>query len=291
MKKILIFSLAVLSLVACRAKEEPEASPKHRIIQGMLSGRFSVSDSTYAFFSQGNLQFNAVEGNYLDYNGIRHQGTWRLAPNQWDAIGDGNKNIAPDYDGWIDLFGWGTGDEPTKAVPYLSEYTEFTNWGYNHISNGGNKTGLWTVLSKDQMEYLLFNRPNAKELHYYAAIDTINGIALLPDDWTWEDKADIISKPKRKETTLGVISFDAWKELEKFGAVFLPAAGLREDNMEIFRFNDLIRYWTSTMSSEKLFGYELIYSLDGDGNVVRPTYSLFGLAVRLVRIEDKAASE
>ena len=53
-------------------------------------------NNTKILFSPGNLQYHCL-------NGI-----WRFAEHQWDRIGLDNANISPTYDGWIDLFGWGT---------------------------------------------------------------------------------------------------------------------------------------------------------------------------------------
>ena len=85
-------------------------------------GRFSVSATMKVNFSKGNLQYNA------SFN------AWRFAENQWDFVGSpsqkdvvGQNNfasgnvfnsdnalISDSYDGWIDLFCWGTGNNPTK---------------------------------------------------------------------------------------------------------------------------------------------------------------------------------
>ncbi len=64
--------------------------------EGSLVGKFSVSSSKQVSFSKGNLQYQASTN------------TWRFAESQTDYIGAANKNISATYDGWIDLFGWGT---------------------------------------------------------------------------------------------------------------------------------------------------------------------------------------
>jgi len=55
--------------------------------------------------------------------------TWRFAEHQWDFVGDdtdgnvfendvkcNNALTSDSYDGWIDLFGWGTGQKPTYTI-------------------------------------------------------------------------------------------------------------------------------------------------------------------------------
>ncbi|MBR1877504.1 MAG: hypothetical protein IJ814_00710 [Paludibacteraceae bacterium] len=69
------------------------------------------SNGDQVFFSQGNLRYQASTN------------TWRFAENQYDAIGSANSNAAADYDGWIDLFGWGTsGYDNTAIDPFAVNY-------------------------------------------------------------------------------------------------------------------------------------------------------------------------
>ena len=75
---------------------------------GSLTGKFSVSSGKQVAFSQGNLQYQASTN------------TWRFAENQTDYIGSDNKNISATYDGWIDLFGWGTSGYDNTANDPLS---------------------------------------------------------------------------------------------------------------------------------------------------------------------------
>ena len=89
---------------------------------------FSVAQGSTVHFSRGNLQYQASTG------------MWRFAEHQYDHMGSANRNISSDNTGWIDLFGWGTGNNPTKNSPNNSDYASFSDWGNNTISNGsGNK--------------------------------------------------------------------------------------------------------------------------------------------------------
>ena len=71
-------------------------------------GVFTVAEGKTVAFASGNLQYNAVQGSHLRADGTKARGTWRFAEHQYDYIGEANKNISETYDGWIDLFGWGT---------------------------------------------------------------------------------------------------------------------------------------------------------------------------------------
>ena len=85
--------------------------------EGALSGLFSVSADKQVYFSQGNLQYQASTD------------TWRFAENQYDTIGALNANISSMYDGWIDFFRWGTGNNPTFLSENSEDYSAFVDWG------------------------------------------------------------------------------------------------------------------------------------------------------------------
>ena len=130
------------------------------IPDGVLPGSFSVSATQQVHFSQGNLQYQA------------RTNTWRFAEHQYDYVGtqtaayegashggnvsgSDNRNISSTYSGWIDLFGWGTGDNPTLSSDNYGAYGTFVDWGSNPISNGGNTANRWRTLTQAEWEYLL----------------------------------------------------------------------------------------------------------------------------------------
>jgi hypothetical protein len=113
----------------------------------------------------------------LQYHPLNNQ--WRFAKYQYDYIGSDNKYIAPDYDGWIDLFGWGTGDNPTLSSTVPGDYKEFVDWGVNSIQNDSLTT--WRTLTSDEWDYLCNKRPNAKWLCKHVYVEGKLGLMLLPD--------------------------------------------------------------------------------------------------------------
>ncbi len=203
------------------------------IVDGILEGEFSISESQKVHFSQGNLQYQASTD------------TWRFAANQYDMIGDDNENISSSYSGWIDLFGWGTGNNPTKTNTASYNYDTFVDWGTNAISNGGNEANLWRTLSMEEWEYILFNRPNAATLFGLGTVNGVNGVILLPDNWQLPDGASFIASTTKGLALQGNMYFNGegdnfshntynlvqWYVLEDAGAVFLPAAGYRSGSV------------------------------------------------------------
>ena len=192
-----------------------------------LKGVFSVAADKQVTFSPGNLQYHPANKK------------WRFAETQTQYIGEKNAQISSSYNGWIDLFGWGTGDNPTNSSLVSSDYQFFVDWGTNKIGKDSSKS--WRTLTFDEWAYLLEKRPNANQLRGGVDMNGVSGLLLLPDNW--ESTADItldLGSEKYPSFTA-----DQWSQLEALGAVFLPAAGWRSgDDVEYVQF--VGAYWSST---------------------------------------------
>ena len=207
---------------------------------GSISGLFSVAENKQIYFSQGNLQYKASAG------------TWRFAENQWDFVGNAsrgnvyenevkcdNANISENYEGWIDLFGWGTsgynGKNPYMTSTTSTDYGDGSNdiagtnydWGvYNAISNGGNQAGQWRTLTKDEWAYLINTRTEASSKKGVATVNDVTGLILLPDNWTQPDGLTFTSGAGG-DYAQNTYSATDWSKMEANGAVFLPAVSSR----------------------------------------------------------------
>ena len=147
--------------------------------------------------------------------------TWRFSENQWEYVGEDNNNISSEYDGWIDLFGWGTsgyhdvydnfnvnyqpystsyatvntecntygyGPSTNMYDPNLTGMSAEYDWGvYNAISNGGGQVGVWRTLSNEEWEYI-FKYRSGSVVGYIsnarfakATVNGIRGVILFPD--------------------------------------------------------------------------------------------------------------
>ena len=246
-------------------------------IPGALSGRFTINASgEKVVFSQGNLQY---------------VGTWQFAENQWDCFSTSQ------YNDHRDLFGWGTGDAPNKVSDNNGDYGTFTDWGTNAITNGGNtENSGWRTLTKDEWVYLFYSRENAATLFGFGSVNGMNGLIILPDNWTTPEGASFTAS-----TTLGLTnqgSFyrngnnnnyshntytaEQWAVMESAGAVFLPAAAYRHGEDSNIDFTALGGfYWSSTPSSTDKAYYLNFYSNDLDPQFNEMRYG--GRPVRLVR--------
>ncbi len=235
--------------------------------EGAIIGAFSVSATKKVAFSSGNLQYQASTQ------------SWRFAPNQTDVIGADNANISTSYDGWIDLFGWGTGLNPTSNGIEATGYASFNDWG-KQIGDG--KT--WYTLSNKEWKYLLKTRKNASQKYGMATVNSVNGVVLLPDDFTLPDGVTFMSGAAADWgdeffKSINEYSADQWALMQQAGAVFLPAAGYRGET-ELYRMGWEGDYWASSSYDEFLAYCMGFFSDDisADGYNTRS----YGYAVRLV---------
>lgn len=212
--------------------------------EGALPGLFTINDDgDQVRFSQGNLQYQASTD------------TWRFAEHQYDYVGAANSNISATYAGWIDLFGWGTGSNPTLASTNYADYGTFVDWGNNAISNGGNTANSgWRTLSQTEWYYLFNTRANNTNLgtanarYAKGKVNNVQGVILFPDGYTHPTG---IAAPTGINSTGNMgwngnnYSLAQWAEMEAAGAVFLPAAGDRWGTSVgiVGSFGD---YWSST---------------------------------------------
>ena len=249
-------------------------------------------------FAPGNLQYQASP-----------TGKWRFAENQWDVIGSSNMNIDPSYNGWIDLFGFGTGDAPTKTSTTEADYSTYNDWG-KYCGDPTNNGYTWYAPNMAEWLCLLNWRPNddAVELGYQddirvnkggpATVNGVKGFVLLPDYFDWPTAAlEAAWQPKTygdesdwNTYTLNVYDDTNWGLMAANGAIFLPGGGLRRydkiyDTYEWYYDNTgsrLFAYWAYNPYWKEYPANILALGYNNPGPDVRPRYT--GASVRLIRI-------
>ena len=243
-------------------------------VNASAAGKFSVSSTKQVEFARGNVQY--------------HTGTqqWRFADNQYDVIGvDDNIRLGdPELSAWVDLFAWSCesvyyGVNPSNKD---ADYTgDFVDWG-SLFGNG------WYTPSKDEFQYVLFNRANSSNLRGEGTVNGMNGLILLPDDWTLPEGLTFVGGYiGNEEYTENVYNLEQWETMEKAGAIFLPHAGSRTggygnmwngsveatfvnpetgfyswvDNIQVYGY-----YWSSTLhpTNSNLVYYLIAPGLDGN---------------------------
>jgi hypothetical protein len=282
--------------------------------EGAINGLFTINENgDQVYFSKGNLQYQASTN------------TWRFAEHQWDFVGgtdysgshfgnvsgSSNNEISPTYEGWIDLFCWGTSGWDNGNVYYhpydyerLNEYagygygpTDGTNllfnlagtyanadWGiYNPISNGGNQPNQWRTLTFMEWVHLFELRNSSSGIRFAkAVVGGVNGIILLPDDW--DASFYPLNNANRRDAGFGsnVMTISTWLSVfQTNGAVFLSETGQRE--VLGYYYSGGGSYWSTTFYSSrdaKALGIgDGGMTTNNEGGCTRD----LGLGVRLVR--------
>ena len=264
---------------------------------GASKNTFSVSSNSTVHFSKGNLQYNAA------------QNTWRFAENQYDFIGEDNGNASSSYNGWVDLFGWGTSGWNSGANEYQPWATSETDgdyyvggsgtnsltgdyshadWGvHNRISNGGNQTGIWRTLTESEWEYLLETRTASTACGYdnvryvKATVNNVAGLIIFPDVYTHPGGVATLNNVNTGDAPFSgyVVTLSEWQRMERAGAIFIPASGLRSGT-DMSGMGAYGYYWSSTYRTNSSAWY--LYICD-DGFGVLSNYRNKGQSVRLVR--------
>lgn len=246
---ILLFAAFMTGLVftACSKDDnntdtggDPLPSARGFREDGASNALFSVSATKKVHFSRGNLQYHA----------LNHK--WRFAEEQYTICGDDNRNISATYNGWIDLFGWGTGNNPTDTSLASSDYSEFHEWGNNPITNGGNQPNMWRTLTEGEWDYLLTSRPNATSKYGIACLDGEDGpkgMVILPDNWVTPSGVPAFVPGITRNTGRwndNTYTLEEWRLMENAGAIFLPAAGSRKGTV-LYSIWTRGNYWSSSM--------------------------------------------
>lgn len=256
---------------------------------GAIRGKFTINaNGNQVYFSRGNLQYQASTG------------IWRFAEHQWDYVGTQNPiygdaggtvsssdncYISSSYDGWIDLFGWGTSGYSHGSVCYqpwstsmnnndyyaygslinnLYDQTGQADWGYNAISNGGNDINQWRTLTNEEWFYV-FNSRSASTIngisnarYAKAYVNNIHGVILFPDNYI--QPYNVLQPIGINET--GAVGWNGnnytandWYAMESNGAVFLPVTGYR-DGTSVYDVGAYGNYWSSSLCQN------LVYTLN-----------------------------
>lgn len=259
--------------------------------EGALGHLFSVESNKQVWFSSGNLQYLATSN------------IWRFAENQWEYAGSNNASMLPDYNKWIDLFGWSTSNynhgankwEPWSTSSTNSDYYAYgqstyhlfnqtgqADWGYNAISNGGNQENLgWRTLNHLEWDYLLTQRQTISGARFAkATVHDICGLIIFPDDWNASVHAFNSVNSSVSSFAVNTLTDDVWDDVEAAGAVFLPAAGSRYGR-QISNLNSVGYYWSASNKNGGVTAYYLYFT----GNEVDPVHDsgrCYGRIVRLV---------
>lgn len=249
---------------------------------------FTVGNGKQVSFSPGNLQYKASTG------------TWRFANRNWEVLGQNNTNISSTYDGYIDLFGYGTSYEPylhtqTPSDYYTGDLTTTHDWGWA-LSEflGEGVTNRWRTLSYDEWYFLLYTR----NVNFRFAKCTLwdgngfQGLIVFPDDFETDVSIPTLNNTNAQYSAFVINSEQEWSyDYEGKGCVFLPTSGYRSGT-SVLSVYARGYYWTSSYNNNNNRAY--LFGIDTNAMILgnympainfhaegQNTY--FGCAVRLVK--------
>ena len=256
-------------------------------------------------FSPSNLQYKPSSAN------------WRFAPDQWRYVGGTytkkvsgvtttynmgnvymdmddnvkcrNNDISDTYDGWIDLFGWGTWGSGNNPVE-VSTTASFYPWT-SDFNNELGGYGDWRTLTKQEwQDFITFYYSYKNDKCGYATIpmgdsdnDYAYGLIVIPFGVVLNVPGfTFTSLASNKAYSANEISSTQWNTMKSQGAIFLPLTYMRyyksgnliTDKMDAY-------YWSSTPNGTNYAGYFKFGS--GSGLNTADAYKYYGCAVRLVR--------
>ena len=218
--------------------------------------------------------------------------SWKFAEHQWDYIGYAFAGSYFKTGNTVDLFGWVGSDADNNRFGYglcaSTNDNDYGNtisalksdWGTLAITNGGNTPNFgWRTLTKDEWVYLFNTRTTTSGIRYAkATVNNVKGVILLPDDWNASYHALVSANTADANFTSNPITAAEWtSDFEAHGAVFLPAAGRRDDSYV----NSSGHYWSSTASSAT-HAYQVYFYI----NDLQPALKCgrhYGCSVRLVK--------
>ena len=253
------------------------------IVTNTTPGRFSVSaDGKQVNFTRGGMEYN------------RSLDLFQTGSNQWETLTGYNQYISDStYINWLNMFGWGTGNDLMK-YDSLASYPVFDDWGLRDIHNTSCEPGTLRTLSADEWDYIINGRPDAAAKRTIGGIiqmvkgeDTVflDMVILLPD--TFEMPAGLNMDMNATSYRTNLYWPEEWEILEENGAVLFPLTGYRKGDklfdMDASYIASVAHIWTSTPDGDDK---AKAVRIDKDGWSIESMPRCCGMYVRLVKDVD-----
>ena len=214
---------------------------------------FTINSSgDQVLFSPGNLEYNIDNECY------------QFANTEYSCIGSANRANLTAGTGVIDLFGWGTGGNPTLDNDDNSQYpTLFDDWGNYSILNGSSSDPdeTWHTLTSSEWLYIFNSRTNCSTIgstananYVKVLVDGNKCVVIFPDQYTHPADVSVPDYINEKSDngwntrTGNIYSVDDYAKMHAAGAIFLPNAGYLNDNMLGRPYSTSFNYWSSNSS-------------------------------------------
>ena len=238
---------------------------------------FSVSATQKVKIALSNIQYQPSTN------------TWRFATNPYDRCMANNASAAANYEGWIDLFGWGaSGVKEDDVKPYS---TSVTSTDYSWSEWGNAIGGSWRTPTSEEWTYLLSTRQvNGGAGYSYVTLkygpadaDTATGVLIYPDNFKWADAG--LTTPLQVGATAGlqVVQTATWNALSNAGCVFLPGCASRMGTtINPGFYSNYAYYWSATENGTEKAD-NVYFNIKGKAIEFTNSYRHYGFPVRLIQ--------
>lgn len=238
------------------------------VVPPVTTPYFSVSSTKKVLFAPGNLQYNE--------DGAQ----WQFASHQYDYY-----TVWNGYNGWIDLFGWGTWGSSNNVCSSSTDDASYTWVGdFSGTLDGHND---WFTLESSEWSYLLGNSAERVNKYGDAKVNGVVGIVILPDEWATPAGLSFTPGLNDNYSFNNTYTSAQWSTMQEAGAVFLPAPGYRDGTTikNNTSGSEIGAYWAKDYNSTNAYCLWL-QMFDGDDHVVNTSKLMakhLGYYVRLVR--------
>lgn len=261
---------------------------------GFMEHQYDIVEISNLDNSYNPISGNEITENYGNKNAISLFG-WSTTGSQ-DIEHHENQNYylpvstKPSYNNNLEIFA----DQYGPTGNYDMSVRNHSDWGW--CIDGENS--LWRTPTYSEWEYLMGVRTPGNPTSYRkcstvsgvenarytkAKIGGAYGIVIFPDEYTLQGELNYInykgSNASFSDNNVNMISLELWADMEEAGAVFIPAAGLRDD-VYVMSVGEGGNYWLNTSvgdMSSRQFNFDGGFptyqsSMRGDGYSVRLIY-------------------
>lgn len=183
-------------------------------------------------------------GNVQCYIGDNSEYHYRFAAHQWEYYGESNLNADGSLNFPIDLFPYGSTDDPTRRTPPTNATSEMQEF----VGNSGSipcdfEIGIpaeeWRIPHRDLVGAVFargggFYDANNRKIGFgtmegFANITdefgTHFGVVLLPDQFPTGIMSFVVNNDEDHHNIVEEIGLEKWALMESLGAIFIPMAG------------------------------------------------------------------
>ena len=277
---------------------------RHSVDEPWSTGNWSFMEHQYDYIELNNwIGYTYIPANAIDVN---YENRTVIGLFGWGCTGSKDTQHGENQDYYIpNSTGYGNDYSQEAMMANAAKYgptgsfnlsvANHSDWGYC-INN--DEYSSWRTLTIDEWWYMLGMSESCRSAstvsgvanarYTRAKVNDVYGLVILPDEYTHPSDVPALTDSfinhqggdtSFSDSNVDIITENDWSKMEAAGAVFLPAAGERDEG-DVFSVQDGGYYWSCTNvggSSAYMFNY------DAGFMTKYPQMRYTGFSVRLVR--------